>query len=187
VNLHVLNLKINDLTHWVINFGFGCHKNIIKCRGALVAGIEPLVYNYRKSFQHKHDILFEKSFIFLALLYNEAIRDSHELLVNNFLTYRQVVIFNIKFIIRFSSPPQLICNFKRVSKNCEKRQLASSCLSVCPHGTTRLPLDGFSKELPSEHFFRKSVQKIQASSKSDNNWYFTWRPIHIFDHTLPNS
>ena len=34
------------------------------------------------------------------------------------------------------------------SQNCEKRLLASPCLSVCPsvrpHGTTRLPLDGFS-------------------------------------------
>jgi len=27
---------------------------------------------------------------------------------------------------------------------CEKRLLAASCLSVRPHGTTRLPLDGFS-------------------------------------------
>ena len=28
--------------------------------------------------------------------------------------------------------------------NCKKRLLASSCQSVRPHGTTRLPLDGFS-------------------------------------------
>jgi hypothetical protein len=31
--------------------------------------------------------------------------------------------------------------------------------------------------------FRKSVQKIQVSLKSDkNNGYFTWRPIYIFYH-----
>ena len=33
--------------------------------------------------------------------------------------------------------------FRRVRK-CEKRLLASSCLSDCPYGKTRLPLDGFS-------------------------------------------
>jgi hypothetical protein len=31
------------------------------------------------------------------------------------------------------------------SKNCERRLLASSCLSVRPHVPTRLPLDGFSR------------------------------------------
>jgi len=31
--------------------------------------------------------------------------------------------------------------------------------------------------------FRKSVEKIQISSKSNkNNGYFTWRPKYIFDH-----
>ena len=33
------------------------------------------------------------------------------------------------------------------------RLLASSCLSVCPHGTTRLPLDVFSRNLISKYFF----------------------------------
>jgi hypothetical protein len=32
-------------------------------------------------------------------------------------------------------------------------------------------------------FCRKSVEKIQVSRKSDeNNRYFTWRPIPIYDH-----
>jgi len=32
--------------------------------------------------------------------------------------------------------------------------------------------------------FRKSVEKIQVLFTSDKkNGYFTWRPIHIFDHT----
>jgi len=34
--------------------------------------------------------------------------------------------------------------FRGVRKIAEKRLLTSSCLSVRPHGTTRLPLDGFS-------------------------------------------
>jgi hypothetical protein len=38
-------------------------------------------------------------------------------------------------------------NFQARSQNFEKRFLASSCLSVCPHGKTRLPLDGFSWNL----------------------------------------
>ena len=35
-------------------------------------------------------------------------------------------------------------NFKARSQNFQKRLLAASYLSVCPHGTNRLPLDGFS-------------------------------------------
>ena len=45
--------------------------------------------------------------------------------------------------------------------------------SVCPHGTTRLPLDGFD-EIWYLLIFRKSVEKFQVSLKSDrNNGYFT--------------
>ena len=44
-----------------------------------------------------------------------------------------------------------VSHFKGHSQNCEKRLLASSHLSVCPsscpHGTNRLPLDGFSWNL----------------------------------------
>jgi hypothetical protein len=35
-------------------------------------------------------------------------------------------------------------DFCKHLQNCERRLLASSCLSVRLHGTTRLPLDGFS-------------------------------------------
>jgi hypothetical protein len=44
---------------------------------------------------------------------------------------------------------QFFIIFRRVRKICGERLLASSCLppsvypSVCPHGTTRLPLDEF--------------------------------------------
>jgi hypothetical protein len=41
-------------------------------------------------------------------------------------------------------------------------------MSVCPHGTTWLPLDGFSQNLILE-YFKKSVKKVQVSLKSDNN------------------
>jgi hypothetical protein len=67
--------------------------------------------------------------------------------------------------------------FQARSQNCEKQLLASSCLSVCLsvrlHGTTCLPLDGFSRNLIFE-YFRKSAEKIQVSLTSDkNNGYFT--------------
>jgi hypothetical protein len=38
------------------------------------------------------------------------------------------------------------------SKNCQKQLLASSWPPVCPHGTTQLPLDGFSWNLIFEDF-----------------------------------
>jgi hypothetical protein len=45
------------------------------------------------------------------------------------------------------------------------------CLSGRPHGTTGLPLDGFSKIL--FYIFRKPVEKIQILLESDkNNGYF---------------
>jgi len=44
--------------------------------------------------------------------------------------------------------------FQSRSQNCEKRLSASSCLSVCHHGTTRLPLDGFSRNLIFEYHTR---------------------------------
>jgi hypothetical protein len=52
--------------------------------------------------------------------------------------------------------------------------------SVCPHGTTRVPVDGFSRYFT---LFRKSVAKIKLASKYDkNNGYFTWRPMWIYDN-----
>jgi hypothetical protein len=43
--------------------------------------------------------------------------------------------------------PQLhvmIKGFRALSQNCEKAMFMSSCVSVHPHGTTGLTLDGFS-------------------------------------------
>jgi hypothetical protein len=40
------------------------------------------------------------------------------------------------------------------SQNCEKRLLTSSCLSVCPLGTTRLILDGFSWNFIIEYYLK---------------------------------
>jgi hypothetical protein len=49
-----------------------------------------------------------------------------------------------------------------------------------PHGTTWLPLHGFSRNLAFDDF-SKSIDKIQVSLKSDkNNGYFTWRSRHIY-------
>ena len=45
------------------------------------------------------------------------------------------------------------------SQNCERRLLASSCLSVRPHGTSRLPLDGFSWNLIYENISKICREK----------------------------
>jgi len=56
-------------------------------------------------------------------------------------------------------------------------------LSVRPHGTTRLSLKEFSWNFLFHHFFFKSVEKIQVSSKPEKgNLYFTWRLIYIYDN-----
>jgi len=71
--------------------------------------------------------------------------------------------------------------FSRFYPDCEKLLLASSYLSVRPSvRITRLPLDGLKWNLILR-IFRKSVQKIHVSLKSDkNNGYFTWRPTHVY-------
>ena len=67
------------------------------------------------------------------------------------------------------------------SKNCEKRLLASSCLSF--------RIDHFGSHWTDFHeivnlsIFRKSVEQTKVSLKSNkNNRYFTRRPVYIYDH-----
>ena len=57
--------------------------------------------------------------------------------------------------------------FRRVHK-IAKSFVMSVCPSLSPHGTTRLPLDGFSWNLYLS-IFRKSVEEIKDSLKSDKN------------------
>jgi len=67
------------------------------------------------------------------------------------------------------------------SQNCEKRLLASSCLSVCTHGTTLVPTGRIFKKFDS--YFSKIVEKIQVSLKSaKNDGYCTRRPLYMYDH-----
>jgi len=63
----------------------------------------------------------------------------------------------------------------------------SFCLSVLPHGTTQLPLDGLSWNWYFSNF-RESVEKIQVSLKSDkNNGYCTRILVYIFNNITLNS
>ena len=71
------------------------------------------------------------------------------------------------------------------SQNCGKWPLASSCLSVClavrmkQLGSHWTDCDG----ILYYGIFWKPVDNIQVLLKSDNNnGYFTWRPIYIYDY-----
>jgi hypothetical protein len=58
--------------------------------------------------------------------------------------------------------------------------VSSICLSICPHGKIRSHRTDFNK-IWCFSIFRKSVEKIHFSLKSDkNNGYFTWRQTYIF-------
>ena len=77
--------------------------------------------------------------------------------------------------------------FQSRSQNCEKRFLASSCLSVCP--SVRMEqLSSHEKDFREIWYlsiFRKSVETVRVSLKSDKiTAYFTWRPMNIFIITL---
>jgi hypothetical protein len=60
-----------------------------------------------------------------------------------------------------------------------RKATISFVMSVCPHETTRLPLDGFCWNLILR-LFLKHVEKIQVPFKSDkNNGYFTRRRFQL--------
>ena len=69
------------------------------------------------------------------------------------------------------------------SQICLKWLWASSCPSVCPNGTNRLPLDGFSWNLLFEYFSKSCLEKSSFTTNSGkNNRYFTWIPIYFHDN-----
>ena len=72
----------------------------------------------------------------------------------------------------------------KISKSAYR--LRRACPSVCPHGTTRLPLDGFLRNLIWV-FFQNPSRKFQDPLKSTNNGYFTCRSTCIYDISLNSS
>ena len=79
--------------------------------------------------------------------------------------------WRVSFSLNHRHSDRITC-FYALSHNCEKWLLD---LSVCPHGTSRLPLDGLSYLI----IFRKSVGKIKVllkSVKSDER--FTLTPMY---------
>jgi hypothetical protein len=68
--------------------------------------------------------------------------------------------------------------FRRVRKNCEKRLLALPCLSVCPQGTTRLPLDRFSWNLIFT-YFPKICRESSVFIKIGQKWMVLYVKINI--------
>ena len=95
---------------------------------------------------------------------------------------QQTYAVNWMAVVLFAPQDSLGCRFCQArSQKLRKATMSFVCLSVHPHGTTRLPLDGFPWNLMF-YYFRKFVKKIQVSLKSDkNNGYFTWRPTYFYD------
>ena len=77
------------------------------------------------------------------------------------ITYRGKHILRIKHLGLF------LCAFRNFAKSDIYRHV---CPSVCPHETSRLPLDVFSLNLIFEFFFfRKFFEEIEVSLKSDKS------------------
>ena len=83
--------------------------------------------------------------------------------------------------LAFLDFPYFVFSRARKMRKAAVSFVMSVCLSIWPHETTRLPLDGFLWDLIFEYFFfPKSVEKLQVSLNSEkNNGCFTWRPIYI--------
>jgi hypothetical protein len=62
-------------------------------------------------------------------------------------------------------------------------------MSVCPSARNNsAPTERIFVKLNNWDLFRKSIEKIQFSLKSDKNkWYFTWIRFHIYDNYSINS
>jgi hypothetical protein len=65
-------------------------------------------------------------------------------------------------------------------ENCEKRLLASSCLFLCPHETTRLPLNGFSLTFNIWSKFWKCTDKAEVWLKSEKTTGTLDEDVRIF-------
>jgi len=69
---------------------------------------------------------------------------------------------------RFCAFSVVFCNSDFLGAFAKLRKASISfIMSVRPHGSTRLPLDGFSRNFIFEVFFRNSVKKIQVLLESD--------------------
>jgi hypothetical protein len=99
---------------------------------------------------------------------------SYQLITNNrFLTYRQYILnmrddrTSLCFLYLMVQTKTCASTFFWARlKNCEKLLLASSCLSVCPHGKTLLPLDGFLWNLIFWVFF-ENLSRITGTLHED--------------------
>ena len=56
------------------------------------------------------------------------------------------------------------------------------CLSVCQHGTTRLPMGEFSRYFISEYFSKICRDNSSFITMCKNNVFFPWRPVCIYDN-----
>ena len=89
--------------------------------------------------------------------------------------------FNIKEFY-FLAPGVFLGSFAKLRK-ATISFVVFVCPSVCPRGTTLLPLDGFLRKFIFEYFSKKKFEKIQVLLKSvKNEVYCTWRPVYIFYH-----
>jgi hypothetical protein len=62
-----------------------------------------------------------------------------------------------------------------------RKATISVVMSVCPHGTTGLPRDGFSWQLICEYFPKPRGDQVLLKSDKSNG-HFTWRPVCMVDH-----
>ena len=73
--------------------------------------------------------------------------------------------------------------FFRTLQKATISSVMSVCLSLHPHETTRLTLDGFSLNITFEYFFRKPVEKNQFSLNIDkNDGNVAQSPTNIYDN-----
>jgi len=99
------------------------------------------------------------------------------------LTLRYVFLYGPENKQELYLARRYVIGLQARSQNCEKRLLASSCLSVCPFAWNNSAPNGRLFMTFDILVFLKTLSRYFSFIKSDRkSGYFTCRPIYIFDH-----
>jgi len=81
-------------------------------------------------------------------------------------------------IIRVGS--EVLHDFIGCVRKIARATVMSVCLCVCPHGTTRLPLDGFLWKLISEYFSKIYINNCPTRCNTKQSIYYSARSLYVF-------
>jgi hypothetical protein len=136
--------------------------------------------NKRMSEGFEH--VLDEGYIYIFPVYKSTKAKSARIRLAFSFIYRQ---FKWEWHCKQTFEPTFLSAFEKIAKSDYKlRHVCPSVPlsfrpSVCPHGTNRLPLDGFSWNLIFQYFFDKLSRKLDSIKADKSKGHFTRRAIYI--------